>query len=160
MIWACLICWETLDWCHNALREHFGAVDVKCGGDLPEVVRNSPGRILMSTSFVEGMESFRIASDMVIRRTHGSWHGSSVQGHVPTDHPDRAEEAKNSQPRVVRGSTSFQGSGQTRNSYRTIYSPNFGNWGAIHFQRPGPWTDRRGRSVPFRAVQREELTAG
>ena len=85
----------------------------------------------MSTSFVEGMESFRIA------KRHGYPPNARVYGtglrvsrtYVPTDHPDRAEEVKNSQPRVVRGSTSFQGSGQTRNSYRTIYSPNFGNWG-------------------------------
>ncbi len=122
---------NVVDWCHTAFRDRSGAVEIKCAGDLPEVVSNNPRRVLMSTSFVEGMESFRTA------KHHGYPPNARVYGTslrvsrtcALADHPDMGEEVKNSQPRLVRGSTSFQGSGQTRNSYRTIYPPNFGNWG-------------------------------
>jgi formylglycine-generating enzyme required for sulfatase activity len=122
-----------VDWCHTAARNRPWSIEPgDCGEPTsPEVIRNTSRRVMRGGAFIQGVESGRAAA--------GDGYPPSVRvyamclrvgrTYASSDYPEDAGSVKNGQPRVVRGSTPFQGSGQTRNSYSTAYPPNFGNWG-------------------------------
>ncbi len=130
------------DWCHTAYWDHSSAPETKFGGELllPEVVRNNSRRVLRSPSFILSLEHARAAYHQgFVPNARAYLMGFRVSRECGVaEHLDREEKVTNSQPRLVSSSAGFQGSGQTRCSYRSNYPPNFRAW---------PWGFRTARTI-------------
>ena len=121
---------NTLDWCHNAFRDHSRAVEVKPGDGhaVPEIVSDRQWRALRSPTLAHCPETVRAAFfDAYAPNVQIYGVGLRVsRTYLPDEAPTEGREVTNAERLALRGSTPIEPSEGIRSSVRLRFSPNLG----------------------------------